>query len=273
MLKFIKQNRRSFFYGLSISIGLVFLQDLAATGTTTIFVLAVIVVWGILLLEIFANFYFAQALLRQFDLPQVRKLHGGSALIFHAVLPSLIYFSLVGFTFVNNRTNLAWVFFLLSLVIFSMLFINIRAYYEDKYRLESETHLVYDLAKLVIYFCLTNLIANLAMRFNFSFLLIVLLNFVVASALLLLVFLNHRFTSRYMLVISLFAGLALGYLSAGLAAFLVPVPLVTAFYSTLVFYMLNAIIYHELERTITWQTIAEYSLVALICLLIIILLL
>lgn len=271
MLKFIKQNRRSITYAFALAIGVVFIQQLYTTAATSVVLIAIMVLWGVLILELFANYYFSTNLLKQLNLPAVQEYTPRNQLIFHAVLPTGSLLSILGFVYTNNIYYLSSIYFVSTFCIFCILFINIRAYYEDKFKLEENTHLVYDIIKILIYFCSIDFVLNTANRYGFNFFIVVGVLFCLSSLLTLLVLLKRKHFNDYILVLILLAGLTLAYLTTVIFTYLAPNPLITAFYSTLIFYIFNAVLHHELERTLKLSIIAEYVLVGIICLLIIIL--
>jgi hypothetical protein len=108
-------------------------------------------------------------------------------------------------------------------------------------------------------------------RYDLSFYAVAGLIFVVGSLLSLLLILRKTFVEVIHILIILLAGLALGYLTASINVFMEVNNIVIAFFSTLIFYLLNAIIHHEIDKTLRVSTLIEYILVAIICFLVILL--
>ncbi len=271
MQVFLKRNGRQLFYAFVMALGLVFLQQLAVVSSLKIFVLGAALLALVLLLELYTNYFFAERLLKQLDLPGPESYSKSVQAVYHLLLPLLLYFSLVGFVYTNNRLDLGWLYFCWGFALFALLFINIRAYYEDKFKLEESTHLIYDLIKIFVYFSFTNAILNLAQAFGFSFFVIVGVIFAGASLLTLLVLIRRRHYSEQNLALIILAGLVLGYLTAVLLGSFAGKTLLLAFYSTIVFYLFNAVLHHEIERTLNLSLVFEYLLVAAICLSVILL--
>jgi hypothetical protein len=267
-----QRNLRSYFYGFVMALGLVFLQQLGATSSFTTFLLGLLVLELVLLMEIYTTFRYASSLLRQLDLPSVEIYKRNAQLVYHLLLPTLTYFGLAGFIYTNNISSLTLVYFFVSWLLFALLFINIRAYYEDKFKLEKQTHVVYDLIKITLFFTITDTILNLSSRYDFNFFVLAGLVFCLTSLLTLLIFLRYSGINQlFNIVLILLAGLTIGYLTATLQVFLDQQNLLVAFYSALVFYIFNAILHHELAKTLRIATVLEYILVAIICFLIILL--
>jgi hypothetical protein len=245
------------------------LQQIFFQGNIAVSLGAVAVLWIVLCVELFTSYFFASKLLKQFGLPSVTSFSATTQLIYHSLLPSLLYFSICGFVYITNVPGLSWLYFTVTFALFFLLLINIRAYYEDKYRLAESTHVVYDIAKMVIYFNTLLCFLTLADNFDFNFFVRVGLNFTIAALLTLLVLLRQRLTRNYTIPLILLSGLALGYLTTSIGLYLGVANIVTAFYSTLVFYIFNAILHHELNRDLRPALVLEYALVAAICLLVI----
>jgi hypothetical protein len=188
------------------------------------------------------------------------------------VLPLIAYVGFIGFIYTNNQTSLSLIYFSVSFLIFSLLFINVRAYYQDKFKLEQQTHIVYDLIKIFLFFTIIDSLLNLSSQYDFNFFVVAGLVFTTSSLLTLLILLRHKHLGYFNLVLVLLSGLAIGYLTSALQALLDTKTLIASFYSTLIFYIFNAILHHDLERTLRFNVVLEYSLVAAICFFILLLL-
>jgi len=272
MIKTLTRNRRQFGYAVSIALGFMLLQQLYASEQLIVSVVASVVLWLVLMLELFTDYFFSRKLLKQLGLPSVTDYSKPTQVIYHALLPSLLFLALVGLIYTTNVSYLAPVYFIVALGTFSLLFINIRAYYEDKYKLEGNTHIVYDLIKIIIFFSFTQFVLTLSDSLSFNFFVQVGIVFVIGSLLSMLVLVRSRLNSWLFLSMIVLSGLAIGYLTASLNTYLNISNLLASFMSTVVFYIFNAILHHEKQRTLTAQIVAEYILVAALCLLIVLLL-
>lgn len=272
MAKFFKKNRRALFYGFVIALGVVFLQQIAATSSLSVFMVGAVVLGLIFVLELYTNYFLAVKLLKQLQLPNVSIYTPTTQTIYHAFLPILLFISILGFVYSNNIPSLSWLYFSFSFFMFTLLFINIRAYYEDKFKLEESTHLIYDLIKIFIFFAFCNTLLNLSTIFDFNFYVRAGIVFAVASLLTFLVLLRRKHYSHYNILLIIFAGLAIGYITSSLLEIVGGKSLLVTFYSTLIFYLFNAVLHHEIERNLTLSLIFEYVLVAAICLLVIVML-
>lgn len=267
-----RKNWRAFVYALVVALGVVFLQQLALGASTAAVAVAVLILLLILLMQLFIIYAASTQLLRQLDLPSVEVYTKKTQFIYHLLIPLISLLAIIGFVLTNNQLALAWIYFLGTFALFTILFINIRAYYEDKFKLEQQTHVVYDILKIILFFTIANFIFNLASRYAFNFFVVAGLVFVAASVFTLLVLLRHPNLGYLNMGLVLCSGLVIGYLGAALRNLLVTQNLVAAFYATLVFYIANAILHHELERTLKFSIVLEYILVGCICFLIILLL-
>jgi len=272
IIKFITHHLRSLFYGLVMGLGIVFLQEIALVSTFNIFLIAVLVLAWVLVLELYTDYYLASRYLKQLDLPELTMYSRTTQLIYHALLPLLQYVSLIAFIYTNNQPKLVLIYFIFSFFLYSLLFINIRAYNLDKFKLEESTHFIYDLIKICLFFLLTAGIINLTNLFGFSFYVAGGLISCSSAMLTFLVLLRRKHITYYNLLHIILAGIAIGYLSSSLLQLLGTKSLLIAFYTTLVFYIFNAILQHYIERTLKLSVMVEYILVSAICLLLIFLL-
>lgn len=268
----IGKNWRALAYAIIIGLGVVFTQQLDMTESSATVVTAASVLELMLVMQIAVVYISATRRLRQFDLPTVEIYNKRTELIYHLLLPAMTLGAIIGFVTTNNQVSLVWFYFFGSVAIYFFLFVNIRAYYEDKYKLEQQTHVIYDVVKVLLFFAVTDVIFNAASRYQFNFFVVAGMLFVTASILTLLILLRHPALGYLNMGLVLCSGLAIGYIGAALRNLLVSQNLVAAFYVTLVFYIANAILHHELERTLKLSIVLEYVLVATICFLIILLL-
>ncbi len=265
-----RKNNRAFVYSFFISLGVVALQQIALTSGNNAFLLGFIVVSLLLALELYTTRRLASTKLSQFDLITAANNSNSNIIVYHTILPSILLVSLAGFIYFNNQPGLWPIYFLTSFILYSMLFINIRAHYEDKFKLEEETEIVYDLIKIFSFFAITNLIINLSSLFDFNYFIITGLLFIVSSLLSLLVIAKRKNLHFYYVPLILLASLFLAYITSAIITIFEPTVMVTSFYATIIFYLINALLHHELEKTLRIGIVIEYILTALIAILILI---
>jgi len=123
----------------------------------SIYFVSAIILYLVVLFEMFYIWFVAQEKLKQFDLPLISNYSRIKRYIHHFMLPSLLYISVVGFIYYNNQTAIRIPIIVLSFIAFFSLFINLRAFYQDKFKLEESTYFVYDLIELMIFFTMVNI--------------------------------------------------------------------------------------------------------------------
>jgi hypothetical protein len=266
----LKKNLLPIIYGLAVALAMVFVQAVYVTNPDY-FWIGSIISFSILIFTIYLTRLRSTKTLRQLELPDVDNYTRLEIFIYHLLLPSIGFWSFTSFIYTNIQLNLTFLYFITAFFTYASLFINIRAYYLDKFKLEEDTHYVYDLIKIFSYFNLVTATLNLSDRFGLNFYIISALIFTIASLLTLIIILRKTNVNLIHLLIILLAGLSLGYLSATLNIFLAVSNLVIGFLSSLIFYLVNAILHHELDGTLRISTLVEYTLVAIICFLLILL--
>ncbi|MFW5702643.1 MAG: TMEM128 family protein [Candidatus Dojkabacteria bacterium] len=265
-------EQRNIFYGLSLGLGIVLLQQLAASASDFNFITGLVLLISLLITQISVTYLQAKQKVKQLDLPVSQQYGPAAEIVYHLLLPVWTLLGVAGFIYVNDQLSLWPIYFAVTIFIFVIFFTNMRAYYLDKFKTEEETHAVYDLLKLIIFFTNTNLVLNLASRFEFSFLVVAGVGFSLSGLISLLVLLRFKNLSYFNLGLILASALATGYLYSVLYEFLDVPSLLNSFYVTLIFYIFNAILHHELHKSLRLNQLLEYILVAGICFMLVLLL-
>lgn len=268
---FRRQNTRSLLYALIMALGIVFLQQLAANGITS-YLYGTGILALVLLLELFTAYYYSRRKLFQFNLPQIDEFSRLAQFIHHLVLPMSLHFAISGLVFTTDLPGLVPIFFGISLGLYYFLFVNIRAYYSDKFKLEQGTHFIFDTIKIFTFFAITVTTLNLANLFGFNFYILTGLVFSYGSLLTFLTLLNNRNSDWLAPLIVVLSGLCLGYLTASIATLAQVNTTISAFLATICFYIFNALLHHELNRTLRVNVALEYLLVGLVSFLVVLLL-
>lgn len=263
MLHILHWKKRPLVYALVVTVGFAFLLTILENLPADYFFMAAGIIYLVLLFELYSTVFYASRLLDQFQLPPVDDKDKLPQLIHHLVLPTVIYLGLVIFLFFNHQHSLNLFFIILVFVIFSVLFTNIRAFYEDKFKLEAATHNIYDFLMLIISYIATDAVLNI---FSFAQSSVVMIIFFTGLVLLLLgalVLLRyHLYSGRNMVILTV---LILVYsVVTGLLINLGLNISVVALISTLEFYYLLAYYNHVLDNSLSGKVITEYILVFLI---------
>jgi len=262
--KFVKKNLKPVFYSLSLTLGIyIALQEIHENQNVNRFILFTLLIFFIYLAELYSNWKSNQTKIElnmNFD-DEVNEL---SQLFHKIVLPAALYFSIIGFGFYNIRsTYLIGVLFIVF-VTFYILFINIRAFFDAKNKLEDKTHYVYDLIKFIIFFCLIDVFSNASNNFPINLALYALCTVVVTFTLITLMLWRfdkvHLYSLVYGVIVSLFIGIMFLLYHADGVVNSLQISLGLFF----VFYLTSAVIHHLIMKTFTKGVLLEYFLVIII---------
>ncbi|KXK26234.1 MAG: hypothetical protein TR69_WS6001001229 [candidate division WS6 bacterium OLB20] len=250
-------------YAAVITNGFWFLISLLENLPDHFYVGASVILYAVFLFELYSTKYYAQRLLDQFALPQVDEKDRTVHLIHHVILPSVTYWSFIVFTFFNHQRSLQLPLLAIIFVTFAVLFTNIRAYYEDKFKLEQYTHSIYDMLMLIVLFIATdaniNLFGFLGSRVWISSFFII-AAFLVMAALTLVRY--HVLLRDAVAMLVTWGALAISTLLI-LQAFYFQ-PFAVSFLFTLLLYYFIALLHHRLDMSLSWKVISEYVVVFLI---------
>lgn len=176
------------------------------------------------------------------------------ALLHHLLLPILTYLSLVGFTYFNRQLEVRALFLAIGLIMFTLLFINVRAHYTQHTLISATTNYVYDLLKLLLFFLATNSFLNSTMAFGHWLFLFFPLFVIGIMALIAFRYESLERTSlRFILAATI---LIIFITAAGLAVGLTV--MLTSLLSFLGFYLSVAILHHLIHHDLTKNLLLEY---------------
>lgn len=187
-------------------------------------------------------------------------------LIDHFILPIAVYVSIAGFVYFNRTTQVVYVVLIGAFVMFTLLFANIRAFYLHYSSMEVSTHYVYDIVKLISFFCATNAVFNLAASMDRGYLILVPL-----LALVLMGLTTHRYQQLHpfsALLVGLL-GLIVGVLSVVLFLSFPGMIMSVGLITFAAFYFSMAFLHHYMHSDLTIRIIVEYLLVFLLVLLLV----
>lgn len=261
--KVLVKNRRSVFYSFVICLGLIFSLQLLNDFGLRYFLIASLFTAFVLIFEIYLDWRYATKVLRQIDMPSINVYNLWGNLLNHIFLPILLLFTTFGFIYFNKDNLVRYFTIVLVGVVNSILFINIRSYYEDKFNIESGTRYVFDAIKLFIFFFGVNLLLHFLVQFDLdiwlgafgsAFLVIVL------GGLLLYRKEQTDLIQLIYLVVSAFLVAVLFLLLHSMGMVLLGINVL----SFLLFYFLLSILSHKIERTLSKNTLIEYLLILII---------
>lgn len=262
-----KWKKRPFFYAAVLTVGFAALITFLENLPDNFFFAGVVILYLTLLFELYSNQFYAEKILDQYELPQVVDKDTLVHNIHHKLFPSLTYFALVGFLYFNHQTSVELIFLGIVFIVYSLLFTNIRAYFEDKYKLEEVTHSVYDILSLIIVFALSNSISHIYW-INGQNLLTIILNVLLLGTMSFVILLRlHVFRLKYLAATSILA-IAYTVLVFFLLAWGLNILLIS-FLTMLFYYYLIAYLSHLKDRTASVKVLLEYIVVFLIFLVLI----
>jgi hypothetical protein len=265
IIGFIKKNFRSIFYAFSIGLGLLFALQLLVDYGGEAFLTAVVVTSIVLCFEIYLDWRFATKVLRQIDMPTINTYNLWGHLLNHITLPLLSLFSFAGFIYFNSDELIRYIAIVLLVILNMILFINIRSYYRDEFKVEEGTRYIYDAIKLMIFFFGINLILHVKIFIDIDLWITAIL--VCSLTLILGGLLIYRraqlsiATIAYVIIMSFI--IAILFMVLSITGFLFIGINVLMF---LLFYFSLSILHHKLERTLTLGVFFEYILILLLAL-------
>ncbi|MDD3647352.1 MAG: hypothetical protein PHS44_02525 [Candidatus Dojkabacteria bacterium] len=262
MLKSIAANKRSIFYGVLVGLGLLFgLQILKDYGPKE-YVYTICGIMLIVFFEIYLNWRYATRILRQVDLPTINVYSLWSHILNHIMLPVLLLLSVSGFIFFHRDDLVRVIVIVLVSIVFVTLFINIRSYYEDEFRVEEKTRYIYEIMKLVIFFFGLNLVISIEVFWGIDiWISAFLVSLLVIILGMLLIYRKNQFELVQIIYIVLSASIiaVLFLVLHNLEVLMLGINVIIF----LVFYFLFSLLNHRLERTLTKEIFIEYGLILL----------
>jgi hypothetical protein len=260
----LRQNFRSIGYAIAIGLVLYLIRGINQQGGKSDYLIAVATGTFILILELYTVRHTAEDKLIQVGLPAVMRYPEIKSFILHYFLPIMLFGSYSLFTYVNPYDSLNVIAIPFVTISYLFVFINTRAYYEDKFKLELTTHGIYFFIILFSRFTFANSVLNIAGQYNLN---TVILAFILAGlflgGFLLIFFENVRLDIKLTLVI-LLSSILLGVTSAALYLSL-DSSLRNSFIIICVFYFISASIQHKIEGSLQIGIIAEYISILALC--------
>ncbi len=270
MKTFVQYTKRPYIYAVMITIGIMALYSILHTSSAISYFAASISLYTLLLFELYSTKFYATTFDDQFELTSRSKKHRKAHWVHHLIMPTVLFVSIVLFVFANSQLNMALVIALISLVLFSILFLNIKAYYENKYKLENKTANVYDVISIASVFMLAFSIFVVTALLGELYIISGLMNTAV------LIILGYLTLARYHIInkqggMMLFAML-LVYFNSFLALLNFDISIVAhTILTTFVYYYFTAVVNHYEEKSLDLKVIIEYLAVFVIIFVIIIL--
>lgn len=266
LLKFFKINIRPIIFTIILTFGFVVLIYIQTFNPPEYFIVGSLVLYLLMLLEFFSVRFWAKRKLEQLNMPMIDQYSHATHLVLHIFLPTLAYWAIAIFIFFDPNPGIWFPFIIFIFFLFLVLFINLRAYYEDKFQLEKSTHYVYDLLKLLIYAILVFNIYSLAFAYSINIFILFVLIFLTTCLMLSLnlVRYNHLNKSFYAYVV--INSLIIGIIGTGLYSWSRFNIFEMCLMTFLLFYMSAGVLHHRIKRDLSKEIVAEYVIIALLAL-------
>lgn len=253
----LSSNKRGIIYAAIAT--LCFYLVIDADNFST-FLTAVIINAFLVLIEIYSLRITSLTKLHQLDLPIVNTYPKYLEYFYHFFIPNLLLLSFSVFVYFNPITYFIPFVLLIIFLAYSMLFINLRAYLEDKFQIEISTHFIYAFTLFFAFFSLTNATLNLTRLYSVP---IVLTSIILLAFYILIysgMFIEQLDLNKKLLMLVGFSSIIL----AGISSLLLleySSTLRTSFITTTIFYFSVAVSHHKSEGTLSLGVILEYAIV------------
>lgn len=270
MKTIVSYSKRPYVYALLLTIGMVMLYTIVHTSNPIRFVFGAFSLYLLLLFELYSTKYYVFDIDKQLSLEKKDIKHRRAHWVHHLILPTILYLSFVLFILVNAQLNMLLLLIFLSFFLFSFMFINIKAYYERRYRIENRTANIYDVISISSVYMLIYALLVLTNFFGYNLLWAGLLNSGILSML------GYLTLSRYDILdnkgIFLLISLVFIYINSFLVLLNFEISVLThAVIATFGFYYFTVIINHLVEKTLNIKVIIEYLAVFVLIFVIIVL--
>lgn len=254
---------RGLFYALTIVLGLQAAFSELDTGRLENFNNFVILISIVFILELYTSWLFRKQLFAQTEIPGSDRFSDVIHIIHHIVVPIFLYIGIVGFGYFNHQMHLRTGLLLFTLFILTVMFANIRAFYENQKKLEIRTNFIYDIAKILIFFTLSNTLINYLTQnntLNWTPLILAMIEL----ALITLMIMRYRKYELLGFISSLAASLFMMAVVTILWQINVFNPLQISLYALVCYYLSMASIHHLMERTLSREIVLEYILILIL---------
>lgn len=251
----LNQNFKQIFFVLVLSLFIGLLIEF--TNDLNKFLTALFVGIITLLLQITIIYKQAEKKLTQLQIPKVNRYSNATEITLHYIMPVLFLIDIGIYIYYNPIVYLSPLVLIFSFVSFLLLFINIRAYFEDKFNIETNTHFIYFFISVFSVFCLNIFLLNLTSKYDLP---LVVSAFVLLFSILVMFyfsFLENIHLNIFLFIIFITISLIIAALGIGLYQEFGSI-LRSSFVTTLFFYFINALFVHKKEGTLSLVVCLEY---------------
>jgi len=254
----LRTNLKAIGYAIMMTMCIYMLIDTQRRDPTKYYIVAGILTAIAFLFAVYSTWLSSRTKLKQLGLPTVNETSSAVVFLYHFVLPFLLLLGLMFFIYINK---LRLVFLPFSFTLFFLAFVNLRAFAEDKFKLEASTHFIHFLSILFAAFAFVNALFNLATLYDIHLLFIAISSFIIITLLLTILFIENIDFNLKLASYICISGLAITGLSVLLFSHYGS-PIRNAFLVATLFYFVSAINHHKVEGTLHLGLMLEYSLIA-----------
>jgi len=158
----LRNNTKMLVFAAILTLGSYLLIYIQPETSLNYYIIALSVNLIIFFFELLSVRISAKSKLNQIGLPAVTRYSSSEEFIYHQLLPIILFASFNIFIFFNPVESLEYLILFLVFFSFFVIFINIRAYYEDKFKLEQSTHFIYAFSSIFGLFSILNGVLNVA---------------------------------------------------------------------------------------------------------------
>lgn len=259
----LKTYGRGLFYAVTVCLGAVVAFLELDAGHPGNFWRINFAVFAIFLIELYTNWEIRKQGRVQVKWRNLDDYSSWGHLVNHLLIPAGLYAGIAIFTFFNPSNSLRIAMLIVTALLFTVLFTHIRAYYTDQTQLLKDTRYVYDLAKLLLFFTVTDGLLNFFQVELGGTALAVPIIAAVMFLLLWLLLLRENTPSNTLTMLAGGVAACSGTLLLILAAATSLTILQLSFIALILYYISTAGFLHLLAGDLNKQILAEYILILL----------
>jgi len=253
-------NKRALLYSAILTLGIYLLVHIRPESSLTHYIVALAINLLIFMLELYTIITVSSVKLEQMGLPKVNRYSYIQTTIYHKFLPLILFASFNIFIFFNPINFMTVILFLTIFLSFSILFINIRAYFEDKFKLEMATHFIYVFSVIFGIFSLSNAVLNIASIYDINLIFVIAAIFVLVIISFLILFIEKLDLDPVFYLLIIVASLISTAIAISLFEHFESV-LRTSFMLATCFYLFGALIHHKQDGTLQKFVLLEYTII------------
>lgn len=186
------------------------------------------------------------------------EIHHEKHLFRHYIYPILLVTLNLCFIYLIDNRQFTLLINILTSLCFLMTFFNVRSYYENNFLVEAKTHLIYDVLKIYIFFLAAILSYVITVVYNLDVLFAGVFMISIGGFMIFRTFWRHKYNILRSLIVSSFHIVFLLALFIFLEKVLLFDDFQKAVLMTFGYYTISGIVNHEIEGTLSKETVVQY---------------